>query len=99
MTARTVYRFAAFELDPLALELRRAAGARIPAQEHPLRILLALLRRPGQVVSRGELAAALWPPGTYVDAEHGLNTAIQHLSIRGSDRGARRVGPIPGRLR
>lgn len=79
MTARTVYRFAGFELDPLALELRPAGGARIPAQEHPLRLLLALLRRPGQVVPRGELAAALWPPGTFVDAEHGLNTAIRKL--------------------
>lgn len=78
MLGRTVYRFGGFELDPLALELRRA-GERIPAQEHPLRLLLALLRRAGEVVPRDELAAALWPPGTFVDAEHGLNTAIRKL--------------------
>lgn len=78
MFGRTVYRFAGFELDPLALELRRA-DTRIPVQEHPLRLLLALLRRPGEVVPREELAAALWPPGTFVDVEHGLNTAIRKL--------------------
>lgn len=78
MPGRTLYRFAGFELDPLALELRRA-GARVPVQEHPLRLLLALLRRPGEVVRREELAAALWSPGTHVDAEHGLNTAIRKL--------------------
>jgi len=78
MIGRTLYRFGVFELDPLALELRRA-GSRIAVQEHPLRLLLALLRRPGEVVPREQLAAALWPPGTFVDVEHGLNTAIRKL--------------------
>jgi len=78
MIGRTLYRFGGFELDPLARELSRD-GARIPIQDHPFRLLLALLRRPGEIVPRDELANALWPAGTFVDAEHGLNTAIRKL--------------------
>lgn len=78
MIERTRYRFGSFELDPLAHELSRG-GARIPLQDHPFQLLLALVLRPGEIVSRNDLAATLWPPGTFVDFEHGLNTAIRKL--------------------
>ena len=41
--------------------------------------LQALVQRPGELVTREELIAALWPPGTFVDSEHGLNTAVRKL--------------------
>ena len=78
MPARTRYRFGSFELDPLAHELSRE-GERVRIQDHPLRILEALVLRPGELVTREELIAALWPPGTFVDSEHGLNTAVRKL--------------------
>lgn len=78
MSDRTRYRFGAFELDPLAHELTRD-GTQVPLQDHPFRLLLTLLLRPGELVSREELVEALWPPGTFVDSEHGLNTAIRKL--------------------
>lgn len=98
MAGRTLYRFGGFELDPLARELWRD-GARVPIQDHPLRLLLALLRRPGEIVSRDELANALWPAGTFVDAEHGLNTAIRKLrrALGETARSAHRLETVPRR--
>src|SRR5688572_5860860 len=48
-------------------------------QDLPFRLLVALLQRPGDVVTRDELRAALWGAGTFVDTEAGLNTAAAKL--------------------
>jgi Tol biopolymer transport system component/DNA-binding winged helix-turn-helix (wHTH) protein len=48
-------------------------------ENQPFQILVALLERPGDLVSRQELRARLWPSGTYVDFDEGLNTAIKKL--------------------
>ena len=71
-------KFADFEADEQAGQLSRQ-GARIKLQDLPFRMLVALLQRPGVVVTREELRAALWGDGTYVDAEAGLNTAAAKL--------------------
>jgi TolB-like protein/DNA-binding winged helix-turn-helix (wHTH) protein len=47
--------------------------------QHSLQILLMLLDRPGEVVTREELARKLWPEDTYVDFADGLNHAIRKL--------------------
>lgn len=73
-----VQRFDGFEVDPRARELRRQ-GIRIRIQDQPLEVLLLLLEHKGEVVTREELKQRLWPAGTYVDAEDGLNTAIRKL--------------------
>lgn len=71
-------RFGPFELDPTREELRRSGSiVRIPRQ--PLRILLLLVRRAGEVVSRDDIHAAIWGNETYVDFEHGINTAIRQI--------------------
>jgi DNA-binding winged helix-turn-helix (wHTH) protein/TolB-like protein len=71
-------RFGPFEADPAAGELWRE-GRRVPLQDLPFRLLLALLERPGEVVSRDELAERLWGKGIHVDAAAGLNTAMAKL--------------------
>lgn len=71
-------RFGPFELEVPAGELRRS-GVRIRLQDQPVRILLMLLERAGQLVSREELRQKLWPDGTFVDFEHSLNTAVKKL--------------------
>jgi serine/threonine protein kinase len=71
-------RFSDFELDVRAFELRRS-GARIRLQEQPLRILTALLERPGELVTREEIRKRLWPNGTAVEVSHGINAAVQRL--------------------
>jgi TolB-like protein/Flp pilus assembly protein TadD len=71
-------RFGPFEFDALSLELRRR-GVRVRIQGQPLRVLALLLSRPGTLVTRDTLGTALWPEGTYVDFEHGLNAAVRRL--------------------
>src|SRR5262245_27915940 len=71
-------RFDAFEFDFQVGELRKA-GQRVRLQDQPSRVLFRLLQRPGQVVTREELRLELWPADTYVDFDHGLNSAVARL--------------------
>jgi TolB-like protein/DNA-binding winged helix-turn-helix (wHTH) protein/Tfp pilus assembly protein PilF len=71
-------RFAQFELDSRAGELRKE-GRRIKLQEQPLQILAILLERPGELVTREVLRQKLWPADTFVDFDHGLNSAVARL--------------------
>ena len=73
-----MYRFGPFEIETETAELRKH-GLRIRIQEQPFRILLMLLERPGQIVTRNEIATELWPEGTYVDFDRGMNSAITRL--------------------
>jgi len=73
-----IIRFAVFEVDLAAGELRRN-GVRVRLQEQPFQILAYLLDRPGEVVTREELREKLWPADTFVDFDHSLNTAINKL--------------------
>jgi TolB-like protein/Tfp pilus assembly protein PilF len=71
-------RFESFELDVRSRELRKGKD-RIRLQEQPFEILRMMLERPGDVVTREELAKRLWPDGTFVDFEHSLNAAVKRL--------------------
>src|SRR3954468_18866614 len=71
-------RFASFELDVRARELR-TGGSRIRLQDQPFEILRLLLERPGDVITREELQQRLWPEGTFGDFEHSLNAAVKRL--------------------
>jgi len=75
---RRIYRFGAFEVDVQAGEVRKQ-GIRIRVQDQPLRLLIALLERPGELITREELHRRLWPGETFVDFEHGLNAAVTRL--------------------
>src|SRR5580658_5879113 len=71
-------RFGPFELDVRAGELRKH-GIKIKLREQPVRILLMLLERPGEVVLREDIRQRLWPNNTIVEFDHGINAAIQKL--------------------
>jgi TolB-like protein/Tfp pilus assembly protein PilF len=73
-----IIRFGVFEADLRAGELRKS-GARIRVQEQPFQVLVMLLQRPAEVVSREELRQKLWPSDTFVDFEHGVNSAVARL--------------------
>src|SRR5919198_658309 len=77
-STRDVLRFGAFEVDRNAGELRRN-GVKVRLQDQPLQILLTLIDRPGQIVTRDELRTRLWPDDTFVDFEHSINTAVRRL--------------------
>src|SRR5689334_12652574 len=80
-----VKRFATFEVDLRARELRKG-GIRIRLQDQPFEILAVMIERPGEIVTREELRDLLWPAGTFVDFEHSLNAAIKRLrSALGDD--------------
>jgi TolB-like protein/DNA-binding winged helix-turn-helix (wHTH) protein/Flp pilus assembly protein TadD len=84
--AAEVIRFGAFEAVSRTGELRKN-GLRIKLQEQPFQVLCLLLARPGELVTREELRAKLWPADTFVDFEHGLNKAINKLrEALGDDR-------------
>lgn len=73
-----IVRFGAFEADLTNVELRKH-GAALRLQEQPFRVLEALVGRPGEIVPREELVRRLWPDGTFVDFERGLNAAVTRL--------------------
>jgi cholera toxin transcriptional activator len=79
-----IFRFGAYEADPGSGELRKS-GIRLRVQEQPFRVLLVLLERPGEVVTREELRQKLWPADTFVDFDHSLNTVINKLREALSD--------------
>ena len=103
-------RFGIFEANFHSGELRKH-GIRIRLQEQPLQILALLLERPGELVTREELRQRLWPSDTFVDFDHGLNTAVNKLREALADsantpryietlarRGYRYIGPTPQTL-
>jgi DNA-binding winged helix-turn-helix (wHTH) protein len=73
-----IMRFGTFEADLNAGELRKG-GVKIKVHGQPFEVLVLLLGRPGEVVPREELRQKLWPTDTFVDFDHGVNTAINRL--------------------
>jgi cholera toxin transcriptional activator len=73
-----LYRFGAFEADARTGELRRQ-GLRVKLHSQPLQLLLLLLERPGELLTREEISRELWPDGTFVDYEHGVNSAMNRI--------------------
>ncbi len=76
-TAR-VYYFEGFTVDARTGELTHA-GRRTPLRDQSHQLLLALLERPGELITREELTGRLWPTGTFVDFDRGLNKVVNHL--------------------
>jgi cholera toxin transcriptional activator len=73
-----IFRFGIFEADASSGELRKA-GMRLRLQDQPFQVLMLLLERPGEVVTREELRQKLWPSDTFVDFDHSLNTIINKI--------------------
>jgi hypothetical protein len=73
-----VARFGVFEADLEAGELRRS-GVKIKLQAQPFQVLVVLLDRPGDIVTREELRRRLWSEDTFVDFDHSLNASINRL--------------------
>src|SRR5262245_32588734 len=90
-------RFATFEVDLQAQELRKA-GLRLKLTGQPFQVLAILLEQPGVVVTREELQKRLWPD-TFVDVDHNLNTAINKIreALGDSSENPRFVETLPRR--
>ena len=72
------YRFGAFEIDAATGELRRQ-GMLIKLSAQPFQVLLMLVERPGELLTREAISREMWPDGTVVDYEHGVNSAVNRI--------------------
>src|SRR5260370_39199417 len=72
------YGFGIFELDRTRGVLYRK-GVEVKLQPQPMAILVTLVERAGQEVSREDLRAQLWPEGTFVEFESSINTAVRKI--------------------
>lgn len=93
-----VIRFAEYEADLRSGELWRQ-GHRLKLQDKPFQVLAALLQKPGELVTREELRQSLWAADTFVDFEHGLNTAVNKVreALRDSANNPRFIETLPRR--
>src|SRR5271170_6203600 len=73
-----VYQFGDFSLHCGKFELCRK-GRRLKIERKPLELLVLLVTKNGQVVTRNEIARCLWEREVFVDIEHGINTAIRKV--------------------
>ena len=71
-------RFGVFQVNLATRELRKH-GERVRLSDQPFRVLLILLEKPGETVTREEMRVRLWASDTFVDFEHSLNSAIKKL--------------------
>ena len=93
-----IVRFGPFEAD-LAAERLLRNGLPVRLQDQPLRLLLLLLAHPGEIVSREEMRARLWPTDSYGDFDNGLNVAVRKVrAALGDDTGRPRyIETVPRR--
>jgi DNA-binding winged helix-turn-helix (wHTH) protein/tetratricopeptide (TPR) repeat protein len=72
------YRFGPFELNTGEDSLARN-GTRVKVQDLPYRLLVMLLERPGEIVTREEVRQRLWPENTFVEFDNSLGVAIRKV--------------------
>ena len=89
--------FGPFEVHAATGELRKR-GIRVHLSGQPFQLLLALLSRPGELVTREQLRNQIWPDGTFVDFEGGLNAAMNKLrrALNDSADNPRYIETTPG---
>ena len=94
----TRYRFGPFELDPVEGTLARK-GIRVRLQDLPYRLLLMLVERPGEIVTREEVRQHLWPENTFVEFDNSLGVAIRKVreSLNDNAEAPNYVATIPRR--
>jgi tetratricopeptide (TPR) repeat protein/DNA-binding winged helix-turn-helix (wHTH) protein len=71
-------RFGPYEIDRRKGEVRKF-GVKLKLGGQPFEVLLLLVERAGELVSREELRKRLWPEDVFVDFERSLNTVVKKL--------------------
>jgi len=96
--SRETYRFHGFELDVPAYELRRE-GQPVRLERQPMDLLILLVERRRQLVSRSDIVARLWAKDVFVDVETGVNTAIRKIrqALGDSPEASAFVETVPGK--
>ena len=96
--SRETFQFGDFVLDVAAYDLRRN-GHRVRLERQPMDLLILLIGRRGELVSRSQIVDALWSKDVFVDVENGVNTAIRKLRrvLRDSPDAPTFIETVPGR--
>src|ERR1035441_4439711 len=94
----TRYRFGPFELNTGEESLARN-GTRVKVQGLPYRLLIMLVERPGEIVTREEVRQRLWPENTFVEFDNSLGVAIRKVrdSLNDDAEAPRYVETVPRR--
>src|SRR5580698_9222885 len=92
------YRFGPFDLDPNEGTLSRN-GVRVRLQDLPYRLLLMLVERPGEIVTREEIRQRVWPENTFVEFDNSLGVAIRKVreSLNDNAEAPHYVATVPRR--
>jgi eukaryotic-like serine/threonine-protein kinase len=92
------YRFGPFELNT-GEELLSRNGTRVKVQDLPYRLLMMLVERPGEIVTREEVRQRLWPENTFVEFDNSLGVAIRKVrdSLNDDADAPRYVETVPRR--
>ncbi len=95
---KNIFRFGLFEADPALGQLLKQ-GEPVRLQDQPFRMLMFLLERPGEVVTREELREKLWHENTFVEFDNGLNVAVKKIrdALGDSAENPRFVETVPRR--
>jgi TolB-like protein/DNA-binding winged helix-turn-helix (wHTH) protein/Tfp pilus assembly protein PilF len=91
-------KFGDYEVDVAAYELTRR-GRSVRLERLPMELLLLLVERRGQLVTRDEIIEKLWGPGVFLDADNGINTAISKIrtALKDAPDDPAFVKTIPGK--
>ena len=94
----SLVRFGCFQLDLRTGELWRN-GIKVRVPDQSVQVLAILLEHSGEFVTRGELQRRLWPNGTIVEFEHGINSVINRLrqALEDSPNKPRFIETLPRR--
>ena len=93
-----VFRFESFEVDRGAFELRRA-GRPVPIERIPMELLLLLLERQGQLVTRQEILDRIWGKNVFGDVDNSINTAVRKIrqALHDNPASPRLLHTVPGK--
>lgn len=96
--AHRVFCFGVFEANEAEGELRKH-GVRIKLHSQPFQVLVMLLERPSELVTREEMRQRLWGDDTFVDFDHGLNSAVNKIrdALNDSPSSPRYVETVSGK--
>lgn len=96
--SRETFRFADFVLDVSAYELRRQ-GRPVRLERRPMDLLVLLVQRRGQLVTRSDIVERLWGKDVFVDVETGVNTIMWKVrgALHDSSDAPAFVETVPGK--
>ena len=96
--AANICRFAGYELDRTAYQLRRK-GRPVQLERIPLELLFLLAERRGQLVTREEIVERVWGKGVFLDTDNAINSAVRKIrhALHDDSDSPRFVATVPAK--